>query len=117
MTEPKVKALLMVLSGSFASQPMAFTCLCDEAERLGISVDLRDVDVIQTAANVRLAHYFRPAIVARVQELQGDDDTVIIVRPSTLAATPNFPGPNSPLSLLGRFAGEIIEIAEGQDWV
>ena len=117
MTEPKVRALLMVLAGSFASQPMAFTCLCDEAERRGISVDLKAVDVIQAAASVRLAHYFRPAIVARIQELQAEDDTLILVRPSFLAAEPQFPSPNSPLRLLGRFAGEIVEFTEGQDWV
>ncbi len=116
MTEPKVRALLMVLAGNFASQPMAFTCLCDEADRRGISVDLKDVDVIQAAANVRLAHYFRPAIVARIQELQGEDDTVILVRPSLLAADPSFPSRTSPLRLLGRFAGEIVEIAQRQDW-
>ena len=117
MTETKVRALLMVLAGSFASQPMAFTCLCDEAERRGIPVDLRDVDVIQAAADVRLAHYFRPAIVARIQELQGEDDTVILVRPCLLATEPQFPSSTSPLRLLGRFAGEIVEADEGQDWV
>ena len=107
----------MVLAGSFASQPIAFTCLCDEAERRGISVGLKAVDVIQAAASVRLAHYFRPAIVARIQELQAGDDTLILVRPSFLAAEPQFPSPNSPLRLLGRFAGEIVEFIEGQDWV
>ena len=116
MTQAKVRALLMVLAGSFASQPVAFACLCDEAERRGISVDLRDVDVIQSAANVRLAHYFRPAIVARIQELLGEDDTIILVRPSLLSAAPQFPPPNSPLRLLGRFAGEIVEFADGQGW-
>ncbi|MGI9395008.1 MAG: hypothetical protein ACR2OY_10220 [Boseongicola sp.] len=117
MTQAKVRALLMVLAGSFASQPSAFTCLCDEAEQRGISVDLGDIDVIQAAANVRLAHYFRPAIVARIQELQGDDDTVILVRPSLLAREPQFPSPTSRLRLLGRFAGEIVEVAKWRDWV
>lgn len=107
----------MVLAGSFASQPLAFTCLCDEAEQRGIPVDLKDVDVIQAAAEVRLAHYFRPAIVARIQELQDKDDTVILVRPSLLAAEPRFPSLTSRLRLLGRFAGEIVEFNEGQDWV
>jgi len=116
MTEAKVRALLMVLAGNFASQPLAFTRLCDEADRRGIVVDLKDVDVIQTAANVRLAHYFRPAIVARIQELQGEDDTIIVLRPSLLAADPNFPMLGSQLRLLGRFAGEIVEFEEGQDW-
>jgi len=109
MTGQKVPALLTVLSGKFESQPLAFACLVDEAEKLGMRVDLADADVIQAAAPVRLAHYFRPQIAARVQELQGEDDTVIVLRPTELASVPSFPRPASALRLLGRFAGKIVE--------
>ncbi len=117
MQREKVPAILTVLSGQFASQPEAFTCLTQLAEERGINVDLAEVDVIQQAANVRLAHYFRPAIVARIQELQMDDNTAVVVRPSALASVRNFPSDTAELRHLGRFAGEIIEAEQGHNWV
>ena len=110
----KVPALLTVMAGSFPSQPAAFAYLVQEAGRYGLSFDLADVDVIQSARPVRLAHYFRPAIVARVEALMGPADTVIVVRPSTLTARRDFPGSGSDLRLLGRFAGEIVEMKDEQ---
>ena len=100
------------MAGDFANQPAAFAYLLQEAGRYGLSFDLGDVDVIQAARPVRLAHYFRPAIVARIEALMGGVDTVIVVRPSTLTARRDFPGSGSELRLLGRFAGEIIEAEE-----
>ena len=101
--------LLTVIAGAFDTQPDAFAYLLHEAGRYGLSFDLADVDVIQSARPVRLAHYFRPAIVARIEALMGDADTVIVVRPSALTARRDFPGSGSELRLLGRFAGEIVE--------
>ncbi|RZW05980.1 MAG: hypothetical protein EX266_08245 [Rhodobacteraceae bacterium] len=112
MADDRVPALLTVLSGSFVSQPLAFAALVDAAEKLDLSVDLADVDVIREAAEVRLAHYFRPQIVARIQELQGPDDTVIVLRPSALTTHPRLPSDESRLRLLGKFAGEVIEPPE-----
>jgi hypothetical protein len=109
MSAEKAPALLMVLAGSFPSQPYAFLALRDAADSIGVRLDLKDVDVIREAANVRLAHYFRPAIVARIQALQGDDDTVLVVRPSRLSVERAFPPDGSRLRLLGKFAGEIVE--------
>ena len=113
----KVPALLTVYAGTFESQPVAFTCLKDAADIHGLSVDLKDVDVVQAASEVRLAHYFRPAIVARIQEAQGEDNTVIVIRPSALASARGLPVTGMPLRLLGRFAGEVVETAGQQDWV
>ncbi len=115
MSGPKVPAILMVLSGNFESQPVAFEALLDEAENRGLTVDLADVDVIREAANVRLAHYFRPAIVARLQTLQGSDDTLILVRPSALAIERSFPPDGAGFRLLGKFAGLIVETQDQDD--
>jgi len=116
MSSVRVPTLLSVLSGSFASQPVAFACLLDEAEKRGLSIDLRDADVIQVSSDVRLAHYFRPAIVARIQAAQSEDNTLIILRPTRLTVERDFPTPDSPLRLLGRFAGEVIEPSGESDW-
>ncbi len=112
MTAERVPVLLTVLSGLFPTQPVAFAALKDAADRMGIDVDLAEVDVIREAANVRLAHYFRPQIVARIQTMQDTDDTVIVIRPSALTADPRFPPEDTPLRLLGKFAGSLIEPPE-----
>lgn len=97
--------ILPVLSGSFDSQPAAFDALAYSAKTMGILVGAWDVDVIREVPDVRLAHYFRPAIVARIQDLQDKDDTVIVIKPSALSAAPMFPPDGSGFRLLGRFAG------------
>ncbi len=116
MPVKRVPVLLSVFSGTFASQPVAFACLVDQAEKRGLDIDLGDVDVIQHSPEVRLAHYFRPAIVARIQEAQGADNTVIVLRPTRLAVERDFPTRGSPLRMLGRFAGEIVEPEGAGDW-
>ena len=112
MSGAKVPALLTVMAGSFDTQPDAFAYLLEEAGRYGLVFDLADVDVIQAARSVRLAHYFRPAIVARIEASMGLADTVVVVRPSPLTARPDFPGSGSGFRLLGRFAGEIVETGD-----
>lgn len=110
MTDGRVPVLLTVLSGTFSSQPLAFAALADVAARAATPLDLKDVDVIREAPGVRLAHYFRPQIVARIQSLQGADDTVLVLRPCELTADPRIPGLEpGPLRLLGRFAGVIVD--------
>lgn len=116
MSPAKVPALLTVVSGRFDSQPEAFACLTGLADRMGLSVDLASVDVIRAASDVRLAHYFRPQIVARIQELQGEDDTLVVLRPSPLTARRDFPGSGTEFRTLGRFAGEIVEFPAASDW-
>lgn len=109
MSQEKSRATLMVLSGSFASQPLAFAALLDGAGDKAADVDLADVDVIREVPDVRLAHYFRPAIVARIQALQDKDNTLIIVRPSALQTGGLFKKEGARLRLLGHFAGEVVE--------
>lgn len=109
MSGERSPVLLTVLSGRFPSQPLAFAALQDAADSFQLEFDLADVDVIRLAPEVRLAHYFRPQIVARIQSMQGKDDTVIILRPSLLTADPRFPPEDSRLRLLGKFAGTLIE--------
>ena len=105
----RVPALLTVYAGRFESQPLAFSALLDAADSLSIKVDLADVDVIREAREVRLAHYFRPAIVARIDAARGADDTLLVARPCALTAHPGFPPPGARVRLLGRFAGEVVE--------
>lgn len=112
MIGPRVPELLTVLSGRFDSQPLAFAALRDAADRFGLKVDLADIDVIREAAEVRLAHYFRPQIVARIQSLQGEEDTVIVLRPSLLTVQPTFPPEGSRLRRLGLFAGLLVDPPE-----
>ena len=110
MNQARSAVLLTVLSGKFSSQPLAFAALADVAERTGVELDLKDVDVIREAPNVRLAHYFRPQIVARIQTMQDDDDTVLVLRPCLLTADPRFPGSDETrFRLLGRFAGVLVD--------
>lgn len=97
--------ILPVLAGDFASQPEAFEALAYSAKTMGIMVGAWDVDVIREVPEVRLAHYFRPAIVARIQELQASDNTAVVIKPSALTAAPMFPPDGSGFRLLGRFAG------------
>lgn len=111
----KQPTLLTVLSGRFDSQPSAFAALRLAAGHFGLLVDLKDVDVIREAPHVRLAHYFRPGIVGRIQGTQGDDNTLIILRPSDLTATPLFPPEGMGLRLLGKFAGLLADASVGPD--
>ncbi|MEP2263240.1 MAG: hypothetical protein ABJI00_17645, partial [Paracoccaceae bacterium] len=59
--------ILPVLAGDFENQPKAFDALAYASKTMGIMVGAWDVDVIREVPHVRLAHYFRPAIVARIQ--------------------------------------------------
>lgn len=101
----KSPVLVTVLAGSFTNQAAAFFVLRSEAERLGLQISPADTDVIREAPEVRLAHYFRPAIVARIQAEMGEDDTTILLFPSELTARPTFPPEDCALRLIGRFAG------------
>ena len=104
----RVAVTLTVLSGTFASQPLAFAAILDAAEEAGIPIDLADVDVIRHAAPVRLAHYFRPAIVARIEAMAGNDDTIIILRPGAATQRPGFLSDHPRIRRLGVFAGTLV---------
>lgn len=105
MSETASPVLLTVLAGTFTNQAAAFFALKTEAGRIGIEVTPNQADVIREAYEVRLAHYFRPAIKARIEAAMDPDDTVILLFPSALTARPTFPPEDSALRLIGRFAG------------
>lgn len=107
MDEQAQPVLMTVLAGHFVNQAAAFFALRHEALKLDVAIDERDLDVIREAAEVRLAHYFRPAIVARIEEAREADNTVILLFPSRLTTFPAFPPEDSALRLLGRFAGRL----------
>ena len=101
MSDDAQPVLLTVLAGTFSNQAEAFEALREEAWEIGP----HQTDVIGEASEVRLAHYFRPAIVARIEEASGADNTILILFPSSLSAEPRFPPEGSSLHLLGRYAG------------
>lgn len=107
MSNAGVPVLMTVLAGTFVNQAAAFFALRMEAERIGVNLLPIDTDVIREAANVRLAHYFRPAIVARIETAAASDDTIVLLFPSQLTAIPRFPREESTFRLLGRFAGRL----------
>ncbi len=98
---------MTVLAGTFVNQAAAFYALREEAAKVGVEVSVEQTDVIREASEVRLAHYFRPAIVARIEEARGTDDTLVLLFPSRLTALPAFPPEGGALRLLGRFAGRL----------
>lgn len=98
-----------ILAGVFPNQAEAFRRLQAEASDFGVKVFPPEVDVIREAREVRLAHYFRPAIVARIQEACKPENTVIVLLPSPLAALPHFPSGEGALRLVGRFAGVLVD--------
>jgi len=103
--------MLTVLAGSFFNQAEAFRTLCAEAIEFDIEVAPSQTDVIGEAREVRLAHYFRPAIVARIEDACGEDNTIIVLMPSPASAQPRFPTGDGALRLLGRFAGTLQDSA------
>lgn len=109
MSDSALPVLITVLGGRFSNQAAAFYALRAEAEKVGISVHPRETDVIREASEVRLAHYFRPAIVARIEAAMEDDDTAVLLFPSALTARPSFPPDESALRLVGRFAGLVTQ--------
>lgn len=101
--------LVTVLAGTFTNQAAAFFVLRTEAARLGIDLSPGETDVIREAPEVRLAHYFRPAIVGKIEAAMMDDNTTILLFPSLLTARPSFPPEESELRLIGRFAGLLAQ--------
>lgn len=105
MSDNALPVIVTVLAGTFINQAAAFFALKTEAGKIGIEILPTQTDVIREAPEVRLAHYFRPAIVARIQAAMDTDDTVILLFPSPLTARPAFPPVESQIRLIGRFAG------------
>lgn len=106
---PEQTVTFPVLAGTFQNQAEAFRRLQAEALEFDVKVFPTEVDVIREARQVRLAHYFRPAIVARIEEASKPENTVIVLLPSPLSALPNFPSGEGALRLIGRFAGVLVE--------
>lgn len=115
MSPPRFSASIAIYAGTFASQPLAFACLLDAADRSGAFLDLDDVDVIREAAHVRLSHYFRPELVARLEALRGEDDTLILVKPRATGELPVTTLRDPRLRPLGLFEGELVR-AGGGHW-
>lgn len=109
MESTAAPVLVTVLAGTFTNQAAAFFVLRTEAARISIEVSPEDTDVIREAPEVRLAHYFRPAIVARIETAMQQDNTTILLFPSQLTARPTFPPDDSAFRLVGRFAGLLAQ--------
>lgn len=105
MSEDAQPVMLTVLAGTFSNQAEAFEALRQEAWDIGVSLGPHQTDVIREASEVRMTHYFRPAVVARLEEARDQDDTLLVLFPSSLTAEPRFPFERSKFRLLGRYAG------------
>ena len=105
MSEDAQPVMLTVLAGTFSNQAEAFEALRQEAWDIGESLGPHQTDVIREASEVRMTHYFRPAVVARLEEARDQDDTLLVLFPSSLTAEPRFPFERSKFRLLGRYAG------------
>ncbi len=116
MSAPRYPADIVVLSGTFASQPLAFARLIDAVDRVGGFVDLAQVDVIRHAHEIRLAHYFPPAIVATLQDLRGGDDTLLLLLPDETGQPWRLSIVDDLLHTLGIFRGEVIRASGMGDW-
>lgn len=116
MTAQRLPARITIYSGTFASQPLAFARLLDAADRAGTFLNLDNVDVIRHAPEVRLAHYFPPATVAAIEDLQGTDNTLILLKPGRRAGSPGLVLKDAKLRCLGVFDGEIVFANGSGEW-
>lgn len=112
MSATRVPVLLTLFAGTFPNQAEAFLAFARAAELLGRAVRIDEVDVIREAAEVRLAHYFRPAILARLMDARGEDDTLVVLFPSALATERRFPPQACGFRLIGKFAGTMPDAPE-----
>lgn len=109
----RVPARIDVYAGSFASQPLAFARVLDAADRAGTTLVTDDVEVIQTTADTRLAHYFDPKTVAAILRAATGHDTLILLLPGRQGAPPALSDPL--LTPLGSHDGLLLR-APGGDW-
>ncbi|MDJ0859142.1 MAG: hypothetical protein QNI90_17320 [Dinoroseobacter sp.] len=103
MTAIRAPAEITVFSGAFASQPLVFAHLLDEAAGL----DLDHVEVCQgSGLRARLGGYFDPETVTKILVALEDDDTCVLFLPK--AGT--FEG-SARLRTLGVFPGTLLRAA------
>ncbi len=93
---------IAVFAGEFASQPLVFAHLLDEAPDL----DLTHVEVIQSNHAARLATYFNP-----VPELP-KDQTLVLILPAAHPGLACPIGETAHLRSLGTFRGTIPHLTE-----
>ncbi len=103
MTPTRVPAEIAAFAGRFASQPLVFAHLLDEAPAL----ELEHVEVCQgTGLRARLGGYFDEARVTGVLVALGADDTCVLVLPDA----GSFAG-SARLRPLGAFSGTVLRAA------
>jgi len=73
-----------VFAGDFASQPLVFAHLLDNADQHGLALDLDHVEVIQGAPSRRLAHVFSAEDTARIAAARDPHDTLVLIFPEAL---------------------------------
>jgi hypothetical protein len=95
---------ITLMTGRFASQPLAFAHILDAAERQGRSLDLDNVEVVGQSHAARLAAWFDADTCANIMSRLPSKTTIIAFLPASggpLEAT-------DLLTPLGRFAGTLI---------
>ncbi|WP_224813647.1 hypothetical protein [Hasllibacter sp. MH4015] len=102
-TRRDLPADITVLAGEFASQPLVFAHLLDEAPNL----DLTHVEVIQANHAARLAARFDAAQVAGLPS----DGTVVLILPAAHPGAECPIGDTAHLRRLGTFRGTIPHLS------
>ena len=100
----RLEARIDVFAGRFASQPLAFAHLLDQAERRGLSPDLDHVEVIAPPHAARLRGFF-DAATAGALAAEAGADALILVLPGALVR--GAFAPDARLRALGRREGRI----------
>ncbi|UWQ17992.1 hypothetical protein [Jannaschia sp. M317] len=100
----RLSADIHVLTGTFASQQLAFAHLLDAAQRDGLSPDLDHLEVILPPHGPRLRGYF-DGETASVIAQQAGTQAVVLVLPGALI-TGQFTA-DDRLQSLGRHVGEV----------
>lgn len=103
----KLACNIHLMSGTFASQPLAFAHLLDAAQTQRVSLDLDNIEVLQPPHGPRLSQWFAPAICASLPA----DLTLV-------AFLPGSGGPLAPtplLATLGAFPATITRAALPRD--
>lgn len=103
MTATRAPADIAVFSGQFASQPLVFAHLMDEAPAL----DLSEVEVCQgSGLRARLGGYFVPNTVTEILVALEADDTCVLLLPQA----GRFEG-STLLRPLGVYSGTLLRAA------
>lgn len=106
----RLPAEIMVFTGRFASQPLAFAHLLDTAPDL----NLDHVEVVAPAnARKRLSPYFEDAAVTRILDGAGPGESIVLILPAAFAGECCPLDATDHLAFLGALRGRVPHLVTG----